>query len=174
MPQQAGPQQRKFKRPSSRYGQQLSEKQELKEIYGLREEQLRVYYKRALTSKGETGPHLIRALESRLDNAVFRAGMAQTRAQARQMVTHGLFTVNGRRCDIPSLSLVVGDVVAVKEGKRKKALFTNFDKRMQSARLPEWLTLDVQGYGFKVAGKPDVEEAGIPVDIRAVVELFAR
>ena len=64
--------------------------------------------------------------------------------------------------------------VAVKEGKRKKALFANFDKRMQSARLPQWLTLDVQGYGFKVAGKPDVEEAGVPVDIRAIVELFAR
>lgn len=173
MPAQ-GPQQKKFKRPSSRYGQQLTEKQELKEIYGLREEQLKVYYRRSLLARGETGPHLIGALERRLDNAVFRAGLAQTRAQARQMVSHGLFTVNLRKANIPSLALKEGDVVAVKESKRKKALFDNFEKRMQSARLPNWLALDVQGFGFKVTGKPDVEEAAIAVDIRAVVELFAR
>lgn len=168
------PQQRTFKRQASRYGQQLSEKQELKEIYGLREEALKHYYRRALVALGETGPHLIRALEKRLDNAVFRAGMAQTRAQARQMVTHGLFTVNSRKANIPSLALAVGDVVAVKESKRDKALFNNFEKRMQGARLPKWLTLDVKGYGFSVVSEPDAEEAGIPVDIRAVVELFAR
>lgn len=168
-----GPQQQR-RRPASRYGQALTEKQSLKEIYGLREEQLRTYYRRALATRGETGPYLIHMLEKRLDNAVFRAGIAQTRAQARQMVTHGLFLVNGRRADIPSLQLTPGDVVTVKEGKRKKALFDNFEKRMQGARLPSWLTLDVKGYGFNVVAEPDAEEAAIGVDIRAVVELFAR
>jgi len=167
-------QQQQRRRPQSRYGQQLLEKQSLKEIYGLREEQLKTYYKRAITAKGETGPYLIRMLEQRLDNAVYRAGLAATRPQARQMVTHGLFQVNGRPADIPSLQVKKGDTIAIKEGKRKKALFDNFEKRMQDARLPEWLQLDVKGYGFKVVGEPDAEEAAIGVDVRAIVELFAR
>ncbi|MEK7557385.1 MAG: 30S ribosomal protein S4 [Patescibacteria group bacterium] len=167
-------QQHQRRRPTSRYAQQMLEKQSLKEIYGLREEQLKTYYRQALSARGETGPYIIRMLERRLDNAVFRSGIAQTRPQARQMVTHGLFLVNGRGADIPSRRLTVGDVIAIKEGKRKKALFDNFEKRMQGARLPNWLALDVKGYGFKVVGEPAPEEAAIGVDIRAVVEFFAR
>lgn len=167
-------QQQKRRRPSSRFGQQLTEKQTLKELYGLREEQLRTYYRRALSARGETGPFLIAMLERRLDNAVFRVGFASTRPQARQMVTHGLFLVNGHKVDIPSWQLQTNDVVSIKEGKRKKSLFDNFEKRMQGARLPSWLVLDVKGYGFKVVGKPSAEEANIGVDIRAIVELFAR
>lgn len=162
------------RRASSRFGQQMSEKQSLKAIYGLREEQLRHYYRRALKSRQETGPLLIQMLESRLDNAVFRAGFAQTRKQARQMVTHGLLLVNGRRVDVPSQQLYVDDVVTVKESKRKSPLFDNFEKRMQNARLPEWLQLDTSVFGFKVVGLPGASEAGVGVDIRAVVELFAR
>lgn len=169
-----GMQQQQRRRPRSRYAQQMVEKQSLKEIYGLREEQLKGYFRRALSARAETGPYLISMLERRLDNAVFRAGIAQTRPQARQMVTHGLFLVNGRRADIPSLQLKSDDVVTIKEGKRKKALFDNFEKRMQGARLPSWLALDVQGYGFKVVGEPSAEEAATAVDIRAIVEFFAR
>lgn len=168
------PTQQRRRPPRSRFGQQLVEKQSLKEIYGLREEQLKHYYHTALTARGETGPFLISLLERRLDNAVFRAGMAQTRPQARQMVSHGLFLVNGRSADIPSLRLSVDDVVTVKEGKRKKALFDNFEKRMQGARLPSWLELDVKGFGFRVTAEPSDSEAAIGVDIQAVVEFFAR
>lgn len=167
-------QQRQRRRQVSRFGEQLLEKQALKEMYGLREEQLKTYYRRALRARGETGPFLIAMLERRLDNSVFRAGMAATRAQARQMVTHGLFSVNGRSSDIPSLQVSVGDVVAVKESKRKKTLFENFEKRMQGARLPAWMELDVKGYGFRVTALPSAEEANIGIDIRAIVELFAR
>lgn len=162
------------RRPGSRFSQQMHEKQNLKEIYGLREEQLKHYYRQALQSRAETGPLLIQMLELRLDSAVYRAGFAQTRKQARQMVTHGILAVNGRKVDIPSRRLAVGDVISVKEGKRKKGLFDNFEKRMQSVRLPEWLAHDTSDYSFKVIGEPVPEQAGIAVDIRAVVELFAR
>lgn len=170
----AGFQQQKRRRNTSRYGQQLVEKQTLKELYGLREEQLRGYYRRALAARGQTGPGLIAMLERRLDNAVFRVGFAQTRPQARQMVAHGLFLVNGRKADIPSYQLHTNDVISIKESKRAKALFDNFEKRMQGARLPSWLALDIKGYGFKVMTDPSAEEANIGIDIRAVVELFAR
>lgn len=162
------------RRPGSRFSQQLREKQNLKGIYGLREEQLKHYYRQALQSRSETGPLLIQMLELRLDNAVFRAGFATTRKQARQMVSHGLFLVNGRKVDVPSQRVKIGDVVTVKEGKRAKALFDNFEKRMQNVRLPEWLRLDTSAYSFTVTARPAPEEAGIGVDIRAVVELFAR
>lgn len=164
----------KRRRAGSRFSQQLREKQNLKEIYGLREEQLKHVFRQALQSRLETGPLLIQMLELRLDNAVYRAGFAQTRKQARQMVTHGMFAVNGRKVDVPSRRLAAGDVVSVKEGKRQKGLFDNFEKRMQSVRLPEWLQLETSTYSFTVTGQPVPEEAGLAVDIRAVVELFAR
>lgn len=162
------------RRNVSRFGRQLQEKQTLKGIYGLREEQLKHYYRQALQSRSETGPLLIQMLELRLDNAVFRAGVAQTRAQARQMVSHGMFLVNGRKVDVPSQRLKTGDIVSIKESKRASALFDNFEKRMQNVRLPEWLQLDTSAYSFKVTAMPQPEETGIGVDIRAVVELFAR
>lgn len=164
----------KRRRNVSRFGRQLQEKQTLKEIYGLREEQLKHIFRQALRSRSETGPLLIQMLELRLDNAVFRAGVAQTRAQARQMVSHGMFLVNGRRVNVPSQRLKTGDVVSIKESKRTSTLFDNFEKRMQNVRLPEWLQLDTSAYSFTVAAAPQPEEAGIGVDIRAVVELFAR
>jgi len=167
-------QQRGRRRPRSRYAQQLHEKQTLKGIYGVRERQLRIYYVAARQSSEETGPSLISLLERRLDNAVFRAGIAETRAQARQMVSHGMFEVNSRPVDVPSIQVREGDIVKIKEGKRKKGLFENFEKRMQGAQLPDWIRLDVSGYGFNVTGTPSTEEAAVGVDIRSVVELFAR
>jgi len=167
-------QQQRRRKPKSRYGQQLEEKQNLKQIFGVRERQLKNYYKTASDSKEETGPYMISLLERRIDNAVYRSGMAETRPQARQMVSHGLYEVNGRGVDVPSIRLKVGDVISVKESKRKKSLFDNFDKRMQGAQLPSWIELDVKEYEFKITGSPSADEANIGVDIRSVVELFAR
>lgn len=164
----------KRRRQQSRYGIQIQEKKALKELYGIREEQLRVYYQRALRSKDETAPVLVSLLERRLDNAVFRAGFAQTRPQARQLVTHGYFMVNGRRVDIPSYLLHAADVVTVKESKRGKAFFSSFDKRMQNVRTPSWIVIDVGGFGFRVEGEIDTEEAQVGVDMRAIVEFFTR
>lgn len=162
------------RRPQSRYGVQLQEKQDLKQLFGVREEQLRKYYEEARQSHHETGPALVILLEMRLDNAVYRAGFALTRAQARQMTTHRMFTVNGRAVDIPSLRVNVGNVVAVKENKQSRSYFTNFDKRMQNVEVPSWIKVSPKEYSFEIIGEPTYEEANVGVDIRAVVEYFAR
>lgn len=164
----------KPRRNRSRYGIQIEEKKNLKEMYGVREEQLKTYYQKALKSKDETGPALVVFLERRLDNAVFRAGLAQTRPQSRQMVTHGFFTVNGKGVDIPSYLLKSGDVVAVKESKRGKAYFSTFDKRMQNVRTPAWIKHTVNEFSFTATALPDPQEANIGVDMRAIVEFFTR
>lgn len=162
------------RRNQSRYGIQIKEKKELKSIYGIREGQLKNYYKKALTSKSETAPELIRLLERRLDNVVFRAGFAQTRPQARQLVSHGFFLLNGRRIDIPSVLLKKGDVVTVKESKRSKQFFTSFDKRMQNVRTPSWITLKAEDFGLVFGGEVNTEEVHPGVDMRAIIEFFTR
>lgn len=158
----------------SRYGTQMDEKQQLKGIYGIQEQQLKNYYARARASKEETGPELIVLLERRLDNAVYRAGFAPTRKAARQMATHRLLTVNGRSVDIPSYRLSVGDRVAVRESKRAKAPFSNFEKRMQNVKAPTWLTLNPAEFSFAVTTVPTLSEANVGVDVQAIVEYFAR
>lgn len=173
--QRRAPQQQRGRRKQvSRYGSQLKEKQDLKKLFGLREEQLHRYYERALKFKGQTGPTLVSMLERRLDNAIFRSGFAQTRPQARQMATHRLFAVNGKPVDVPSYSLKIGDVVSVREGKKSKAYFTNFEKRMQNVQAPSWVLINPEEFSFKVTNIPSFEEANVGVDIRAVVEFFAR
>lgn len=167
-------QQRGRRKQVSRYGTQLKEKQDLKKMFGLREEQLHRYYERALKFKGQTGPTLVSMLERRLDNAIFRSGFAQTRPQARQMATHRLFAVNGKAVDVPSYSLKVGDVVSVRDGKKSKAYFTNFEKRMQNVNAPSWVLINPEEFSFKVTSLPSFEEANVGVDIRAIVEFFAR
>jgi small subunit ribosomal protein S4 len=167
-------QQGRRRRPQSRYGVGLQEKQGLKKIFGLREEQLKKYYERALKVKGQTGPTLISLLERRLDNAIFRAGFAQTRPQARQMTTHRLFAVNGKPVDVPSYSLKPGDVVSVRKSKQGKSYFSSFDKRMQNSTAPSWILNNPEEFGFKVTSIPSYEEANLGVDVRVVVEFFAR
>jgi small subunit ribosomal protein S4 len=164
------------KRPKrkSRYGEQLEEKQNLKDIYKLRERQLKKYFVEAQKSKDETGPHMMELLERRLDSAIYRAGFAATRAQARQMASHRLFAVNGRPTDVPSCRLKNGDNVAVRESKRGQAHFSNFEKRMQNVRAPEWMQLKVDGYGFEVISAPLAEDASVGIDLQAIVELLGR
>ena len=160
-------------RQKSRYGQQLSEKQNLKNLFGIRDGQLRKYYTQALRVQGQTGPMLISLLERRLDNAIFRAGFAETRPQARQMATHRLFAVNGRAVDVPSYELKIGDVVSVKENKRNKAYFSNFEKKMQNVSTPSWILANPEEFSFKVQSLPSFDEANVGVDVRAVLEFFA-
>lgn len=161
-------------RNRSRFGMQMFEKQNLKKIFGIRETQLRRYFAEADRSIERTGNALVSLLERRLDNAVFRAGWAESRAHARQMTTHRLFAVNGRPVDVPSYQLKIGDVVSVKEGKRGKAPFMNFEKRLQNAAAPAWILLNPQDYSFKVTALPTVDDAALGVDIQAIVEFFAR
>jgi small subunit ribosomal protein S4 len=157
----------------SEYGKQLREKQALRAMYGLREHQLEKYYTEALRKEGVTADILLRRLEARLDNVVFRLGYGASRAHARQLVNHGLFTVNGRRVDIPSYAVNVGDVVAIKETKRQKPVFLGLQERLANKVLPSWLErVDLQS--GKVIAPPEMLAHEVPVDMQAIVEFYSR
>jgi small subunit ribosomal protein S4 len=162
------------RKPKTRYGYQMAEKQSLKRIFDIGERQLRSYYQEADRAEEATGSSLVSLLERRLDNAVFRAGFAETRPAARQRVSHGLFQVNGRRVTIPSYRLKAGDVVTIKENKRPKAVFKAFPKSLQNTVSPEWITLQPDQFSFKVSQLPKGEEMPLGVDLQAIVEFLAR
>lgn len=162
------------RRPSgSEYGTQLREKQSLRAVYGLRERQLAKYFREARAKRAVTADALMKRLESRLDNVVFRAGFGSSRPHARQLVNHGLITVNGRRVDLPSYAVRVEDVVSITEPKRGKPVFADLAERTRSKPLPKWLTRQDPAT-VRVTAEPALEAHEIPVDVRAVVEFYSR
>ena len=161
-------------RKVSEYGMQLKEKQKAKFIYGVLEKQFRAYYDKAKTMPGVTGEHLLGLLERGIDNVVFRLGLASTRRQARQLVSHGHITVNGKRLDIPSALIKVGDVIGVKEKSRGTALFKEIAESKNALNVPAWLTADIQNLSGSVTRFPNRDEIDIPVDEQAIVELYSR
>ena len=161
-------------RKVSEYGMQLKEKQKAKFIYGVLEKQFRAYYDKAKTMPGVTGENLLGLLERRIDNVVFRLGLASTRRQARQLVSHGHSTVNGKRLDIPSALIKVGDVIGVKEKSRGTALFKEIAESKNALNVPAWLTADIQNLSGSVTRFPNRDEIDIPVDEQAIVELYSR
>ena len=161
-------------RKVSEYGMQLKEKQKAKVIYGVLEKQFRAYYDKAKTMPGVTGENLLGLLERRIDNVVFRLGLASTRRQARQLVSHGHITVNGKRLDIPSALIKVGDVIGVKEKSRGTALFKEIAESKNALNVPAWLTADIQNLSGSVTRFPNRDEIDIPVDEQAIVELYSR
>ncbi len=166
---------RKGRRGGSDYGRQLLEKQKLRYTYGLSERQLSNYVKSSFAVKDPSSA-LHRALELRTDNAVYRAGLAPTRRASRQMVSHGHITVNGKRITIPSHSLRKGDVIAVREGSRKSAMYAklNDPEEMNAARVPSWVKFDRVLMRAEIAETPaySVPEAG--VDYSTVFEFYSR
>lgn len=161
-------------RKVSEYGMQLKEKQKAKFIYGVLEKQFRAYYDKAKTMPGVTGENLLGLLERRIDNVVFRLGLASTRRQARQLVSHGHITVNGKHLDIPSALIKVGDVIGVKEKSRGTALFKEIAESKNALNVPAWLTADIQNLSGSVTRFPNRDEIDIPVDEQAIVELYSR
>ena len=161
-------------RKVSEYGMQLKEKQKAKFIYGVLEKQFRAYYDKAKTMPGVTGENLLGLLERRIDIVVFRLGLASTRRQARQLVSHGHITVNGKRLDIPSALIKVGDVIGVKEKSRGTALFKEIAESKNALNVPAWLTADIQNLSGSVTRFPNRDEIDIPVDEQAIVELYSR
>ena len=161
-------------RKVSEYGMQLKEKQKAKFIYGVLEKQFRAYYDKAKTMPGVTGENLLGLLERRIDNVVFRLGLASTRRQARQLVSHGHITVNGKPLDIPSALIKVGDVIGVKEKSRGTALFKEIAESKNALNVPAWLTADIQNLSGSVTRFPNRDEIDIPVDEQAIVELYSR
>ena len=161
----------------SEYGLQLREKQKARRIYGILEGQFRKYFDRAERTKGITGENLLVLLERRLDNAVFRMGFAASRNQARQLVRHGLMTVNGRRVNIPSFQVRVGDVVAVHETSMESPIIKLMIETYGSKTVPAWVedvTVTPEAVSAKVARFPSREEIDCPIVEHLIVELYSR
>lgn len=167
-------QKQKRKRAPSEFGVRLKEKQHLRSIYGLREVQFRKYFTLASRKKGVTGEELLKILESRLDNAVYRAGFAASRSIARQMVSHGHIDVNGRRVSIPSYSVKKNDMVAVRPNSGKKAIFKGLEVRLKKYEPPTWLSLDKEKMACKVLRAPAGEDAGFSGNLQWIVEYYSR
>ena len=161
----------------SEYGLQLREKQKARRIYGILEGQFRKYFDRAERTKGITGENLLVLLERRLDNAVFRMGFAASRNQARQLVRHGLMTVNGRRVNSPSFQVRVGDVVAVHETSMESPIIKMMIETYGSKTVPAWVedvTVTPEAVSAKVARFPSREEIDCPIVEHLIVELYSR
>lgn len=158
----------------SEYGTQLREKQKTKSYYGVGEKQFRGYFEMASNKKGVTGENLLQILESRLDNVVYRLGFGASRAQARQLVNHGQFEVNGRKVNIPSYLVKAGDVIAIRENKKDNgAIKANLETN--SARpIPAWLELNNETLSGKVVRLASREDVDIPVEEHLIVELYSK
>ena len=159
----------------SEYGTQLREKQKAKSFYGVLESQFRKYFEEAARRKGVTGTNLLQILESRLDNVVYRLGFATSRAQARQLVRHGHFTVNGVKVNIPSYLTKVGDEIKVKEASATSEIFKQIVEENEKGRpVPAWLESNLAGRTGKVVAVPAREEIDLPVQEHLIVELYSK
>jgi len=158
----------------SQYGIQLLEKQKAKWTYGILEKQFRNYYEEAARKKGQTGLMLLQLLERRLDNVVFRLGLATTRPQARQLVSHGFIEVNGKKVNIPSYQVKAGDSVKVRENKQKSKYMIVRKTEMGKHQTPEWLSFDKNDFSAKVLSLPIIEEADRTVNTQLIVEHYSR
>jgi len=155
------------------YGVQLREKQKVKRIYGVLEDQFRRYFEMADRTRGITGVTLLQLLERRLDNATYRMGFATSRAQARQLVRHGHFLVNGKKVDIPSYSLKAGDVVSVRQSSRQNPAILHAVDEVKGRGIPEWISLEGE-LGAKVMSMPTREQINLPVQEQLIVELYSK
>ena len=165
---------RRQNRKKSEYGIQLTEKQKAKFIYGVLEKQFRGYYDKAKKMEGIAGENLLILLERRIDNVVYRLGLANTRRQARQIVRHGHIAVNGKRLDIPSAMTYVGDVITVMENSRSKEFFKGMEETLATKAVPAWLIQDAQNLGGKVDRFPTREEIDVPIEEHLIVELYSK
>jgi small subunit ribosomal protein S4 len=162
------------RRRESDYNRQLRAKQKARRTYGILERQFRRYYEVALSRRGLTGLNLLQILESRLDNVIFRLGFAESRAKARLLVTHGHFTVNDRRTDIPSMLVSQGDVVAVRDGSRRRTYFKELGDLAEDRNTPLWLSRDLKGLAGTVVRLPERSEIDSNLQEQLIVEYYSR
>ena len=158
----------------SEYGMQLKEKQKLKFIYGVLEKQFYHYFEIAEKQQGQAGTNLITILESRLDNVVFRMGFATTRRESRQLVTHGHFSVNGKKIDIPSYRIKPGDVISLRENSRKSTKFKEIVELTNGRVVPLWLEANKEDFSAKVVRMPVKEDLDYEVEEHLIVELYSK
>jgi small subunit ribosomal protein S4 len=162
------------RRRVSDYSRQLREKQKTRRIYGVTERQFRRYYRTAVQQRGLTGVNLLRMLERRLDNVVYRLGMAESRQQARLLVTHGHFNVNGRRTDIPSMLVETGDLIEVREGSRKRPYFKEVGDIAEPKTVPTWIERDLKELSGKIAKMPERVDIDANLNEQLIVEYYSR
>lgn len=169
-----GPKQARGRGRLSSYGEQLQEKQKAKALYGILERQLRRYFEQAARQKGNTAVSFVQELERRLDNVIFRLGFAKTRRQARQIVGHGFILVNGKRVDIPSYRVTIGDEISIKGNKVEKGIVKQIPEAMKASPLPSWLTRDEKNLTGKVLALPEGEDLETIFDSTLIVEFYSR
>jgi small subunit ribosomal protein S4 len=156
------------------YGQQLREKQKARRIYGVLERQFRHFFSKASESKGVTGEVLLQMLECRLDNVIYRLGFALSHHQARQLVRHGHFTVNGRKVDIPSFQVKAGDQIGVRERSRKMPVVVNSLEQRKGSWVPEWLQVSAEQMSGRVLNIPTRGSIQVPINEQLIVELYSK
>ena len=156
------------------YGMQLREKQKVKRIYGVLENQFRRYFEMAERQRGITGETLLQLLERRFDNVIYRLGLATSRSQARQMVRHGHFLINDRKVDVPSYSLKAGDVVTVRATSAKNTSIQHAIEEVKGRGIPQWLEFDPDKLSGRVASLPTREQINLPVQEQLIVELYSK
>jgi small subunit ribosomal protein S4 len=161
------------RRPSD-YGHQLREKQKVKRMYGLLEKQFRGYYFKATRMKGITGENLLSLLERRLDNAVLRCGFAASHSEARQLVRHGHFMINGKKVDIPSYLMSPGDVIEVKEKSRKVQKVIDAQANLERSPLPNWIEINKEKFTGKVTQLPVRSDIAADIDEQLIIELYSK
>lgn len=156
----------------SEYGTQLREKQKVKRMYGILEKQFRAYYEKARKMEGATGSVMLTLIERRLDNVVYRMGIGLSRKQARQIVNHGLITVNGKRVNIPSYIVKAGDIIAIKENKQNNEQFK--DLKGSKIVMPKWLEFDTNTLSGKILALPSREDIDADIKEQLIVEVYSR
>ena len=162
------------RRKLSNYGSQLREKQKVKRMYGLAERQFRGYYHKAIRMKGVAGENLLQLLERRLDNVVYRLGFASDHAEARQLVRHGHFTINGKKVDIPSYLVKARDVIAVRETSQKIARINEALAAVDRRGVPQWIQLDKENFRGAVVQLPTREDVTLPIREQLIIELYSK
>ncbi len=162
------------KKKMSEYGIQLREKQKARRFYGILESQFRKYYDMAVNKKGITGENLLQILETRLDNVVYRMGLGTSRAEARQLVNHGHFLVNGKKVDIPSYLVKAGDEITVRETSKKSVRFGEILEVTGSKVIPKWIEFNEESLTGKVITMPEREDVDLPVQEHLIIELYSK
>jgi small subunit ribosomal protein S4 len=176
-PYPPGQKAKKRTRGLSEYGKELREKQKLKNWYNLDERQFRKYVKEVLAKRGkveDAGDLLIKKLESRLDNVVFRMGFVPSRVQARQVISHGHFLVNGKKVDIPAYQTKKGDKITLHPRSPKKNIFQNLPTTLKKYNPPSWIELNIEKLEGKITGQPNLDEATPPAEISTIFEFYSR
>lgn len=176
-PSEMGRERKKRTKAASEYKKSLQEKQTLKRLYGLSEKQFKRYVKESLEKMQRVenvSDELVKRLEERLDNVVFRAGFAKSRKHARQLVNHAYFLVNGKPVNIPSFRVNKGDSILMKENKKKNTMFKDLPVALKKVETPDWFSMNKENFEVKITGKPSLAQVNLPVEISLVFEFYSR